>query len=89
VAFLARKPSTVRRRTGTVRAIMGLRDILSRSVEESLPHRKRSTMKDRYYQSGYASAKQGRHAVAGGLGSKNIDGDCGVDHRPHGVAMDS
>jgi hypothetical protein len=61
---------------------MGLRDILSRSVEESLPRRKRSTMKDRYYQSGYAGAKQGRHAGAGGLGSKNIGGDCGVDHKP-------
>src|ERR1700761_7203201 len=32
VAFLARKPSTARRKAGTVRAIIGLRGILAQSV---------------------------------------------------------
>jgi hypothetical protein len=60
---------------------MGLRDILSRSVGASLPQCRRSKVKDRHYQSGYASAKRGCHALARGLGSKYLGADCEDDHR--------
>jgi hypothetical protein len=38
-------------------------------------------VKDRHYQSGYASAKRRRQAVADGLSSENVFDDCVVDRR--------
>jgi hypothetical protein len=38
-------------------------------------------MKDRHYQSAYASAKRRRHAPAGGLSSENVFDECVVDRR--------